>query len=88
VAVAPEAEEELIGTKFDVIAHHVQVHPDQLDRESIDNEFHFNFNCAAYDLGDARSWELIVNKFRVEEARKVTVHPFAFVATDQLVAKA
>jgi hypothetical protein len=65
VAVAPEAEEESIGTKFDVIAHHARVHSDQLDGESGDNEFHFNFNRAAYDLSDARGWEL-VNKFRVE----------------------
>ena len=37
VAVAPEAEEESIGTKFDVIAHHARVHSNQLDGESVDN---------------------------------------------------
>jgi len=31
VAVAPKAEEESIGTKFDVIAHHARVYPNQLD---------------------------------------------------------
>ncbi len=85
VAVAPKAEEESIGTKFDVIAHHAQVHPNQLDGESVDNEFHFNFNCAAYDFSDVHGREL-VNKFQVEETRKVAVHPF--VATHQLVAEA
>ena len=62
MAVAPEAEEESIGTKFDVIANHARVHPDQLDGESVDNEFHFNFNRAACNFNDARGWEL-VNKF-------------------------
>ena len=30
VAVAPKAEEESIGTKLDVIAHHARVYPNQL----------------------------------------------------------
>ena len=59
VAVAPEAEEESIGTKFDVIAHHARVHPNQLDRESVDNKFHFNLNHPAYDFSDARGRELV-----------------------------
>jgi hypothetical protein len=84
VAVAPKAEEESIGTKFDVIAHHVRVHSNQFDRESVDHKFHFDFNCAADDFSDARGQELVY-EFRVEEARKVAVH--LFVATDQLVAE-
>ena len=48
VAVSHEAEEVSIGTKFDVIAHHAKrVHPNQLDGESVDDKFHFNFNRAA-----------------------------------------
>ena len=31
VAVAPEAEEESIGTKFDVVAHHARVHSNQFN---------------------------------------------------------
>jgi hypothetical protein len=73
MAVAPEAEEELIGAKFDVIAHHVRVHSNQFDGESIDHEFHFDFDRAAYDFGDGRDRELVY-EFQVEEACKVAVH--------------
>ncbi len=37
LAVVPEAKEKSIGTKFDVIAHHTQVHPDQLNRDESAN---------------------------------------------------
>ena len=59
MAVAPEAEEESIGAKFDVITHHVGVHSNQFDGESIDHEFHFDFNRAAYDFGDARDRQFV-----------------------------
>ncbi len=59
VAIASKAEEEPIGTKFDVIAHHARVHLNQLDGESVDDKFHFNFNRATYDFSDARGWELV-----------------------------
>ena len=85
VTVPPKTEKESIGTKFDVIAHHARVHPDQFDGESVDNEFHFNLNRAAYNFSDARSREL-VDKLRVEEARKIAVHPLN--AAYQLVAEA
>ena len=85
VTVAPETEKESIGTKFDVIAHHARVHPDQFDGESDDNEFHFNLDRVAYNFSDARGWEL-VDKLQVEEARKIAVHPL--IAAYQLIAEA
>jgi len=78
---------ESIGTKFDVIAHHARVHPDQFDGESINNEFHFNLDRAAYNFSDARGWEL-VDKLRVKEARKIAVHPLIAIAAYQLIAEA
>jgi len=74
VTVTPETEKESIGTKFDVIAHHARVHPDQFDGESVDSEFHFSLDRAAYNFSDARGWEL-VDKLRVEEACKIAMHP-------------
>jgi len=85
MTVAPETEKELTGTKFDVIAHHARVHPDQFDGESVDNEFHFNLDRAAYNVSDARCCEL-VDKLRVEEARKIAVYPL--IAAYQLIAEA
>ena len=85
VKVAPETEKESIGTKFDVIAHHARVHPNQFDGESIDNKFHFNLDRAAYNFSDVRGWEF-VDKLRVEEARKIAVHPL--IAAYQLIAEA
>jgi hypothetical protein len=67
------------------MAHHARFHSNQFNGESVDHEFHFDFDRAAYDSSDARGWELVY-EFRVEEAREVAVHPF--VATDQLVAEA
>jgi len=54
VAVAPEAEKESVSAKFDVVAHHGQVHPYQFDGESINYKFHFDLDRTAHDLNDAR----------------------------------
>ena len=59
VAVAPEAEKESVGAKFDVVTHHGQVHPYQFDGEGINYEFHFDLDRAAHDLNDARLQEFI-----------------------------
>ena len=53
VAVTSKAEEEPVSAESDVVAHHCQIHPYQFHWEGIDDEFHLDFDCTAYDLNDA-----------------------------------
>ncbi len=64
VRVTAKAEEEVVGTEFDVVPHHSGVHSNQIDREGIDDEFYLNCNCAASDLNNLGFWKP-VDKFRV-----------------------
>ncbi len=85
VSLSAEGNQELVGAELDVVAHHGQVQPNELDKEGIDNEFHFNVNCTADDVDDA-CFRKTVDQFGIEEAHEVAVEPF--ITTDEFVAKA
>jgi hypothetical protein len=53
VTVAAKAKEELVSTEFDVVAHHGEVHSNQFDGKGVNNEFNFDCDGAANDLGDS-----------------------------------
>jgi hypothetical protein len=53
VTATSKAEEESVSAESDVVAHHSRIHPYQFHREGVDNEFHFDLDCTAYDLDDA-----------------------------------
>ena len=53
VSITAKAKEESVGTKSDVVAHHGRVHANEFDRESVDNEFHFDCDGAADDLDNS-----------------------------------
>jgi hypothetical protein len=74
----------LVGAELDVVAHHDQIHPNEFNREGIDNEFHLDVNCTADDINDA-FFGKTVSQLGVEEACKVTVEPF--VTADKFVAE-
>jgi len=74
VTVTAKAEKESVGAKFDVVAHHSGFHSNQFDGEGISNEFHLDCNCTADDLNDL-GFRKPVDKFRVQQTRKVTVEP-------------
>ncbi len=84
VSTAAKGNQELVGTKLDVVAHHDQFHPNEFDRESIDNKFHLDVNCTADDINDAFFGKM-VGQFGVEESRKITAEPF--VVADKFVAE-
>ncbi len=50
VSLAAKGNQELVGAELDVAAHHGQVHPNEFNREGIDDEFHFNGNCTWYKV--------------------------------------
>jgi hypothetical protein len=85
VSTAYKGNQELVGAELDVVAHHDQIHPNEFNREDIDNELHLNVNCTADDIDDA-FFGKTVSQFGVEEACKVTVEPF--IAADKFVAEA
>jgi hypothetical protein len=74
----------LVGTELDVVAHHDQIHPNEFNREGINNKFHLDVNCTADDINDA-FFGKTVSQFGVEEACKVTVE--FFIAADKFVAE-
>jgi hypothetical protein len=53
VSTAAKGNQELVGTELDVVAHHDQIHPNEFNREGINNEFYLNNNCTAADVNDA-----------------------------------
>jgi hypothetical protein len=85
VSTASKGDQELVGTELDVVAHHDQIHPNEFNREGIDNKFHLDVNCTADDIDDA-FWGKMVSQFGVEVTCKVTVEPF--VAADKFIAEA
>jgi hypothetical protein len=85
VSLAAKGNQELVGAELDVVAHHGQVHPNEFDREGINNEFHFNVVCTADDVDEA-CFRKTVDQFGIKEARKVAVEPS--ITTDEFVAKA
>ena len=62
--VAAKVEEELVGAKFDVVAHHSGVHSNQFDGEGFSDKFHLDCNCTADDLNNS-GFRKPVDKFRV-----------------------
>jgi hypothetical protein len=85
VSTAAEGNQELVAAELDVVAHHAQIHPNEFNREGINNKFHLNVNCTADNIDDG-FFGKTVSQFGVEEACKVTVEPF--VAADKFVAEA
>ncbi len=85
MSLAAKGNQELVGAELDVVAHHGQVHPNEFDREGINNEFHFNVVCTADDVDEA-CFRKTVDQFGIKEARKVAVEPS--ITTDEFVAKA
>jgi hypothetical protein len=53
VSTAAKGNQESVGAELDVVAHHDQIHPNEFNREGIDNEFNLNVNCTADDINDA-----------------------------------
>jgi hypothetical protein len=53
VTVAAKAKKESVGTESDVVAHHGGIHADEFNRESVDDEFHFDCDSAADDLNNS-----------------------------------
>jgi hypothetical protein len=84
VSTAAKGNQDSVGAELDVVAHHDQIHPNEFNREGINNKFHLNVNCTAYDIDDT-FFGKTVSQFGVEEARKVTVEPFA--AADKFIAE-
>ncbi len=84
VSTATKGNQELIGAELDVVAHHDQIHPNEFNREGIDNKFHLDVDCTADDIDDAFFGKM-VSQFGVEEACKVTVEPF--VMADMFIAE-
>jgi hypothetical protein len=80
VSTAARGNQESVGAELDVVAHHDQIHPNEFNREGINNEFHLNVNCTADDIDDTFFGKTI-SQFGVAEACKVTMEPFvaAFV---------
>jgi hypothetical protein len=62
----------------------IKIHPNEFNREGIDNEFHLDVNCTAYDIDDT-FFGKTASQFGVEEACKVKVEPF--VAADEFIAE-
>jgi hypothetical protein len=85
VSTAAKGNQESVGAELDVVAHHDQIHPNEFNREGIDDEFHLDVNCTADDIDDT-FFGKTNSQFGVEEACKVTVEPF--VAADKFVAEA
>jgi hypothetical protein len=52
VSLAAKGNQESVGAELDVVAHHGQVHPNEFNREGIDDEFHFNIDFTADDVDD------------------------------------
>ena len=52
VSLVAEGNQESVGTELDVVTHHGRVHPNEFDGEGINNEFHFDVDPAADDVGD------------------------------------
>jgi hypothetical protein len=85
VSLVAKGNQESVGAELDVVTHHGQVHSNEFDGEGINNEFHFDVDCAADDVGDA-CCRKAVDQFGVEEACKVAVE--SFVTADQFIAEA
>jgi hypothetical protein len=85
VSTAAKGDQELVGTELDLVAHHDRIHPNEFNREGIDNEFHLDVNCTDDDINDT-FFGKTVSQFGVEEACKVTAKPF--VVADKFVAEA
>jgi hypothetical protein len=47
VSLAVQGNQKSVGAELDVVAHHGRVHPNEFDREGIEDKFHFNVNCTA-----------------------------------------
>ena len=85
VSLVAEGNQESVGAELDVVTHHGRVHPNEFDGEGINNEFHFNADRTADDVGDACCRKAI-DQFGVEEACKVAVE--SFITANQFVAEA
>ena len=46
MSLTAEGDQEPVSAELDVVTHHGQIHPNEFDREGIDDEFHFNADCA------------------------------------------
>jgi hypothetical protein len=44
ISTAAKGDQESVFAELDVVAHHDQIHPNEFNREGIDNEFHLDFN--------------------------------------------
>ncbi len=53
VSIAAKAKKESVGAESDVVEHHGGIHANEFDRESVDDEFHFDCDGAADDLDDS-----------------------------------
>jgi hypothetical protein len=67
VSTAAKGNQELVGAELDVVAHHDQIHPNEFNREGIDNKSHLDVNCTADDIDDA-FFGKTVSQFGVDEA--------------------
>jgi hypothetical protein len=45
VSGAAKGDQELVGTKVDVVAHHGLVNSNEFDREGINNKIHLDVDC-------------------------------------------
>ena len=52
MSLVAKCNQESAGAELDVVTHHGRVHPNEFDREGINNEFHFDVDRAADDVGD------------------------------------
>ena len=52
VSLVDEGNQESVGAELDVVTHHGRVHPNEINGEGINNEFHFDVDRAAADVGD------------------------------------
>ena len=46
MSLTAEGDQEPVSAELDVVTHHGQIHPNEFDREGIDDKFHFNVDCA------------------------------------------
>ena len=85
VSLVSKGNQELVGTKLDVVAHHGLVHPDEFNGEGVSDKFHFYVDHAVDDLNNA-CFRKAVEQFGLEEACKVAME--AFVTANQFFSKA
>ena len=81
IRVFPESER--VEIRFQVLAHQVGIHPDQVDGQGIRDKFFLDRDRVGDDLADRLLRELVYDVIVIQQACKITVHPF--IPGDQFI---